>query len=108
MRPSTSGTMPGVKPPMTTVDTISDAGVVLMAGSRTAIASIGNEARKAGPNPVPSAVSSGPTLRQARSSILSRCLGQAPRHEIDEEHHVRHQRARVQAVSSSSVQVVFD
>jgi hypothetical protein len=56
MRPSTSGTMPGVKPPMITLDTISDAGVVLMAGSRTAIASIRKEARKSGPKPVLSAM----------------------------------------------------
>ena len=47
--------MPGVKPPTTTLDTISEAGAVLTAGSRTAIASIRKAARKAGPNPVLSA-----------------------------------------------------
>lgn len=29
MRPSTSGTMPGVKPPTTTLDTISESGAAL-------------------------------------------------------------------------------
>ena len=57
--------MPGVKPPMTTLETISEAGVVLMAGSRTAIASTRKDTRKAGPKPALSArwpVSSGPTI----------------------------------------------
>ena len=43
--------MPGVKPPTTTLDTISERGAVLTVGSSTAAASIRNAARKAGPNP---------------------------------------------------------
>ena len=61
--------MPGVKPPMTTLDTISDAGVVLMAGSRTAIASIRKEARKAGPNPVRSPID---VVQKLFSSLYAR------------------------------------
>jgi hypothetical protein len=34
MRPSTSGTMPGVKPPMITLDTISETGDVLAEAAR--------------------------------------------------------------------------
>ena len=55
MRPSTSGTMPGVKPPMTTLETISEAGAVLIAGSRTATAWIRKDTRNAGPKPARSA-----------------------------------------------------
>ena len=62
---STSGTMPGVKPPTIKLETIMTAGAELRAGSRIAIASIRNATRSAGPNPARSArwpVSSGPTV----------------------------------------------
>ena len=53
------------KPPMTTLDTISETGAVLTTGSKTGTASIRNDTRKAGPNPARSArwpVNSGPTM----------------------------------------------
>ena len=66
MRPSTSGTMPGVKPPTTMLETISETGAVLTVGSsdRDRLDQEGQRA-SAGPKPARSArwpVSSGPTI----------------------------------------------
>ena len=105
MRPSTSGTMPGVKPPTITLDTISErrrADGGKHNGDRL------NQERDAQGRP-----ESGPVAEMTRHQrsddgaeavedpILrpgGDTLAKTACDEIDDEHHMRHQRAGVQAV----------
>ena len=106
MRPSTSGTMPGVKPPTTTLETISDnrrgadggeqhggrldqeRGAQRRAKSRAVAEMAGEERADDGAEAVQH-----PVMRSRRNA-----LAEAARDEVDEEDHVRHQRHRVEAI----------